>query len=59
MSPRRVLGEAVLMGGVLLGTCIGYAAGTRMEPAAQMSLAFLGMALGGAFVDFCQRGGKP
>lgn len=59
MSPRRFLTEMLVMGGVLGGTLIGYSAGVTMESNTQMGLAFLGMALGGAFTDICLRGGKP
>lgn len=59
MSPRRFLHEMLIMSGVVGGTCIGYSAGMRLEPTVQTILAFLGMALGGAFVDLCLRGGRP
>jgi hypothetical protein len=59
MSPRRFLGEAILMLGVASGTLIGFAAGQTIAPQLDMVFAFVGMGLGGAFVDICLRGGQP
>lgn len=58
MSPRRILGEAMLVLGVLGGTFLGFAAGATFAPQTQMVFAFIGMGLGGAFVDVCLRGGQ-
>ena len=58
MSPRRFLGEILVMLGVIVGTVIGYLAGEAYNAYWQMCFAFLGMALGGAFTDICLRGGK-
>lgn len=58
MSPRRFLVELIIMGGVLGGAIIGFCAGGSYESPVQMSLAFLGMGLGGAFADICLRGGQ-
>ncbi len=49
----RFFRELGMLVGVLGGTLIGYGAGYRMEPTAHMACAFLGMALGGAFVHLC------
>jgi hypothetical protein len=58
MSPRRFLVELVVMCGVAGGAAIGFFAGSSCSPTVQMSLAFLGMGLGGAFVDICLRGAQ-
>jgi hypothetical protein len=58
MSPRRFLLELVIFLCAAAGAAIGYRAGFNMEPPVQIGLAFLGMAVGGAFTDFCLRGGK-
>lgn len=59
MSPRRILRECALIVGVLGGTLVGFSAGSGfVEPQTQLVFAFLGMALGGAFVDICLRGGQ-
>lgn len=53
MSPRRLARELVVFGCVVGGTVIGYGAGNGLTPTVQLSLAFLGMALCGAFAEFC------
>lgn len=53
---RRVFGEVVLMLGVIGGTALGFAAGHDSNT--QVLFAFLGMGLGGAFVDMCLKGGQ-
>lgn len=59
MSPRRIIGECALVVGVLGGTIVGFLAGSHfIEPQTQLVFAFIGMALGGAFVDICLRGGQ-
>jgi hypothetical protein len=58
MSPRRFLVELAVMGGAVSGAAIGFFAGGPYDAAVQVSLAFLGMSLGGAFVDICLRGGQ-
>ena len=58
MSSPRLFRELAIMLATFGGAVVGYAAGTGMEPAAHMSCAFVGMALFGAFADFCIRGGK-
>jgi hypothetical protein len=57
MSPRRFLVELAVMGGAVGGAVIGFFAGGPYDSTVQVSLAFLGMGLGGAFVDICLRGG--
>lgn len=56
MSPRRFLLELTVFLCAGAGAAIGYLAGYNMEPTVQMGLAFLGMAVGGAFTDYCLRG---
>lgn len=57
MSPRRFLIEVCLLGFSAAGAAIGYCAGTKFEnPSIQILFAFLGMGLGGAFVELCVRG---
>jgi len=59
MSPRRFLVEFLVFGCTCAGAAIGYCAGQQFsEPVIQISLAFLGMALGGAFTELCLRGGN-
>jgi hypothetical protein len=58
MSPLRFFREMAIFLAAVGGTVIGYAATTQMEPAVNMTCAFVGMSLGGAFADFCLRGGK-
>jgi hypothetical protein len=59
MSPRRLLLELTVFVCTCAGAAIGYCAGKQFEePFVQISLAFLGMALGGAFTDLCLRGGN-
>lgn len=53
MSPTRFLREFVIMVCTVIGTLVGYAAGSGAEPTVQMCLAFLGMALAGAAAEFC------
>jgi len=58
MSPRRFLIELLVMCSSIGGAAIGYCAGQQFEQSAvQISLAFLGMALAGAFTEICLRGG--
>lgn len=52
MSPR-FLRELVIMGCAAGGSAIGFGAGVGTEPSVQLILAFLGMALGGAFSELC------
>jgi hypothetical protein len=56
MSPRRFALELSVFLCAAIGAAIGYRAGHNMEPTVQMILAFLGMAVGGAFTDYCLRG---
>jgi hypothetical protein len=58
MSPIRFFREAVMLLATVGGAAIGFAATTHLEPVVNMSCAFLGMALFGAFTDICIRGGK-
>lgn len=59
MSPRRIFGELALLLGVVGGSIVGYCAGQQFQnPEIQTVCAFAGMALGGAFIDICMRGGK-
>lgn len=58
MSPLRFFREAVIFLAAVGGTAIGYAASVHMEPAVNMTCAFVGMSLGGAFADICLRGGN-
>jgi hypothetical protein len=57
MSPRRFLVEFLVVIVAASGACIGYSAGSTYGPSAQLIFAFIGMSLGGAFTDFCLRGG--
>lgn len=58
MSPRRFLVELLVLFSSVGGAAVGYCAGQQFEqPAVQLSLAFLGMALAGAFTEICLRGG--
>jgi hypothetical protein len=51
--------ELLVFGCTCAGAAIGYCAGQHFEqPVIQISLAFLGMALGGAFTELCLRGGN-
>jgi hypothetical protein len=43
---------------VVSGAAIGFVASTHMSDEMNMTCAFAGMALFGAFADFCIRGGK-
>lgn len=58
MSPIRFFREAIMLLATAGGAWIGFAATTHMEPAVNMTCAFLGMAVFGAFTDICIRGGK-
>lgn len=59
MSTRRFLIEFCLLSFSVVGAIVGYCAGANFEnPSIQLFLAFLGMGLGGAFVEFCIRGGS-
>jgi len=56
MSPRRFFRELAIMACATGGAAIGYSAGVGMETSVQIVLAFLGMALSGAFAEFCLSG---
>lgn len=59
MSPRRFMLELAVFGCTCAGAVIGFCAGQQFEqPVVQLSLAFLGMGLCGAFAEFCIRGGN-
>lgn len=59
MSLLRFARSVALIVGVVGGTFIGYCAGTYFAfDSAQMIFSFLGMSLGGAFTDYCLRGGN-
>lgn len=58
MSWLRFFREAIMLIATVGGAVIGYSASVHLEPAVNMTCAFLGMALLGAFVDICIRGGK-
>ena len=59
MSPRRFALEIVVFCCSVGGAVIGYCAGQQFEqPVVQISLAFIGMALAGAFSDTCLRGDR-
>ena len=53
--PRRIICEFMVMGCSIGGAVLGYCAATEMEPAIQLALPFLGMALFGAFAEICMR----
>lgn len=53
---RRIIGEIALMLGVAGGTALGFSAGYNSTT--QLVFAFVGFALGGAFVDLCLKGGQ-
>lgn len=53
MLPRRLIRELFVLGCSSGGAAIGYGAGSGLEPAVQLVTAFLGMALLGAFAEFC------
>lgn len=53
MSPRRFIRELVVLACTAGGAVVGYGAGIGMETSVQLVLAFLGMALVGAFAEFC------
>lgn len=56
MSPKRFFRELVLLGCTAGGATLGFAAGGVVNPDARLGLAFLGMAVCGAFADFCLNG---
>jgi hypothetical protein len=58
MSPLRFFREGSIFLAAVVGTAIGYTATLQMEPTVNVVCAFLGMSIGGAFADFCLRGGK-
>lgn len=58
MSTRRLFGELFIMIGTVGGAWIGYAAGAQFDHAVHLTLAFVGMGLGGAFVDMCLKGDR-
>lgn len=58
MSPIRLIREATMLLATVSGAVIGFVATLDREPAINMSCAFFGMAVFGAFADFCMRGGK-
>jgi hypothetical protein len=47
--------ECVLMVCMLLGTFVGYSAGSDQTPQLQMVYAFLGMGLAGGLAESCMR----
>ena len=58
MSPLRFFREIVMFLATVGGAAIGFTATAHMEPVVNMTCAFVGMALFGAFADICVRGGK-
>ena len=59
MSLLRFARNVAMIVGVVGGTFIGYCAGAYFaSDSAQMVCSFLGMSLGGAFIDYCLRGGN-
>ena len=58
MSPLRFFREAIMLLATVGGATIGFVATVHMEPVVNMTCAFLGMAVFGAFTDYCIRGGK-
>lgn len=58
MSPLRFFRELTMLLATVGGAAIGYTATLHMEPTVHLVCTFLGMSLGGAFADFCIRGGK-
>lgn len=58
MSPLRFFRELAMLLATVGGTVLGYVATIHMEPVVNMSCAFLGMAVCGAFADICLRGGE-
>jgi VIT1/CCC1 family predicted Fe2+/Mn2+ transporter len=54
--PYPIVREILIVFCTVAGTLVGWLAGRSISiPAAEMSLAFVGMALGGAFADICTR----
>lgn len=55
--PYPIVREMLIVFCTVAGTLVGWLAGQSISyvPAAEMSLAFVGMALGGAFADICTR----
>lgn len=53
---RRILHECMVMSCSTAGAVLGYCSATELEPTLQLTLPFLGMALGGAFAEICMRG---
>jgi len=58
MSTLRFVRELTIIVASVAGALVGYAAGQRFDSSTHVVLAFLGMAMCGAFTDFCLRGGK-
>lgn len=58
MSTLRLIREVMMFVAVVGGTAIGYAASHGFNQTTQVVCSFAGMALFGAFADFCMRGGK-
>lgn len=58
MSTARFVRELSILLSTVLGALLGYSAGTHFAPPWHMICAFVGMGVGGAFADFCLRGGK-
>lgn len=58
MSPHRFIREMIILAFTATGALIGFIATVQMEPVVNSTCSFLGMAVFGAFADFCLRGGK-
>lgn len=56
MSTYRLFREGMIMGCTIGGAVLGFYAGkTMVWPTSEIVLAFVGMALCGAFADICTR----
>lgn len=58
MSAARFIRELSILFATVLGAVIGYFAGLHLTTELHTICAFVGMGVGGAFADFCLRGGK-
>jgi len=58
VSRLRFFRELSLLLATVGGAALGYAAGAHLPSQQHVIVSFAGMALGGAFADWCLRGGK-
>jgi hypothetical protein len=58
MSALRILRELTMLVAVVGGAALGYMAGQNFDSATHIVCSFAGMAICGAFADFCMRGEK-